>query len=79
MIKILGLSFAGRLVDVLEMGLGLINSELEVLEDIVSIGFDFIGVFDIFVLVMPGAPCVEMAVLAVLNLDYHWRGCFHWD
>lgn len=69
MIKILGFSFAGGFVNVFEMGLGLVDSEVETRENVMSIGLDFLSVFSVLVLVMPRTPGVKVAIFTVLNLD----------
>ena len=69
MVKILGFAFAGGFVNVFEMGLRLVDSEVETREDVMSIGLDFLSVLSVLVLVVSGTPGVEVAIFAVLNLD----------
>jgi hypothetical protein len=44
---------------------------LGIFEERIDFGFEFIVEFHIFVLIVPGAPIVQVAINAVLNLDMH--------
>jgi len=52
----------------------LISVDLDLLgifEERVDLGLKFIIEFYIFVFIVPGAPIVQVAINAVLNLDMH--------
>ena len=71
MVKIFSLSFACGFIYVFEMGLGLIDSKVNIGKNIMRVGSDLMSVFSILILFMPRAPGVKMTVLAVLNFDYN--------
>ena len=77
MVKILGLAFGGRLMDVLKMRLWLVDSEVETRENLMGISLDFLSVVDVLILVMARAPGVKVAIFTVLNFDDNGLGGFH--
>lgn len=76
-IKILGLAFACWFMNVFEMGLWLVDSEVETMENLMRIRLDFLSVVDVLIFVMARTPGVKGAIFTVLDFDDNGLGGFH--